>query len=156
VFDLTQNPPLSTGSVANGDGTYPAYLAVSGTTGFSANPGTNSIRVLDLVGLTAKNVPVGSSPYGVVAIPSLGQAFAANSGSDELTVINTAGTPTALTPTVPTGDVPDAIAVGPDQQTAVVANEGEGTVSIFHVNQPPQNTVPGAQSPASLYSCQNE
>jgi hypothetical protein len=42
--------------------------------------------------------------------------------------------------------VPDAIAVSPDQQTAVVSNEGEGTVSIFHVNQPPANTLPGAQS----------
>jgi YVTN family beta-propeller protein len=146
VFDLTQNPPVSTGSVLNGDGTYPAYLSVTGTTGYSANPGTNSIRVLDLTALTATNVPVGSSPYGVLALPSLGQVFAANSGSDDLTVIDTGGAPTALTPTVATGDVPDAIAAGPDQQTVVVSNEGEGTVSIFHVNQPPQNTVPGAQS----------
>jgi DNA-binding beta-propeller fold protein YncE len=82
----------------------------------------------------------------VVALPSLGEAFAANSGSDDLTVIDTAGAPTALAATVATGDVPDAIAVDPDQQTAVVSNEGEGTVSIFHVNQPPQNTLPGAQS----------
>jgi YVTN family beta-propeller protein len=146
VFDPTQNPPVSTGSVLNGTDSFPAYLAVAGTTGFSANPGTNSIRVLDLTGLTATNVPVGSSPYGVVALPSLGQAFAANSGSDDLTVIDTAGTPTALAQTVATGDVPDAIAVSPDQQTAVVSNEGEGTVSIFHVNQPPTNTVPAAQS----------
>jgi YVTN family beta-propeller protein len=146
VFDLTQSPPLSTGSVLNGDDTFPAYLAVAGTTGFSANPGTDSVRVLDLSALTATNVPVGSSPYGVVALPSLGQAFAANSGSDDLTVIDTAGPPTALAPTVATGDVPDAIAVSPDQQTAVVSNKREGTVSIFHVNQPPQNTVPGGQS----------
>jgi YVTN family beta-propeller protein len=146
VFDLTQNPPLSTGSVLNGAGSFPAYLAVWGTTGYSANPGTNSIRVLDLVALTATNVPVGTSPYGVVALPSLGEAFAANSGSDDLTVIDTAGTPTALAQTVATGDVPNAIAVSPDQQTVVVSNEGEGTVSIFHVNQPPQVTLPGAQS----------
>jgi YVTN family beta-propeller protein len=146
VFDLTQSPPVSTGSVLNGADTFPAYLAVAGTTGFSANPGTNSIRVLDLAGLTATNVPVGTSPYGVVALPSLGEAFAANSGSDDLTVIDTAGAPTALAPTVATGDVPDAIAVSPDQQTAVVSNEGEGTVSIFHVNQAPQNTVPAGQS----------
>src|SRR5204863_892651 len=146
VFDLTQNPPLSTGSVLNGAGSFPAYLAVAGTTGYSANPGTNSIRVLDLTALTATNVPVGASPYGVVALPSLGEAFAANSGSDDVTVIDTAGAPTALAPTVAAGDVPDAIAVGPDQQTAVVSNEGEGTVSIFHVNQAPQITVPGGQS----------
>ena len=57
----------------------------------------------------------------------------ANSGSDSLTVINTSGAPTALAATVATGDVPDAIAVSPDQATAVVSNEGAGTVSIFHV-----------------------
>src|SRR5436190_18349511 len=62
VFDLTQNPPVSTGSVVNGAGTFPAYLAVAGTTGYSANPGTNSIRVLDLTALTATNVPVGTAP----------------------------------------------------------------------------------------------
>src|SRR5438477_2264767 len=146
VLDLTQNPPLSTGSVNNGAGTFPAYLAVAGATGYSANPGTNSIRVLDLSALTATNVPVGASPYGVVALPALKEAFAANSGSDDLTVIDTSSTPTALAPTVASGDVPDAIAVGPDQQTAVVSNEGEGTVSIFHVNQAPANTVPGGQS----------
>jgi hypothetical protein len=84
----------------------------------------------------------------VLALPSLGEAFAANSGTDDLTVIDTAGAgaPIALAPTVATGDVPDAIAVAPDQQTVVVSNEGEGTVSIFHVNQPPTNTLPGAQS----------
>ena len=147
VFDLTKSPPVSTGSVVNGAGSFPAYLSVAGTTGFSANPGTNSIRVLDLAALTATNVPVGSSPYGVVALPSLGEAFAANSGSDDLTVIDTAGAaPTALAPTVVTGNVPDAIAVSPDQRTVVVSNKGEGTVFIFHVNQPPQVTVPGAQS----------
>jgi YVTN family beta-propeller protein len=146
VFDLTQSPPVSTANVVNGTDTFPAYISVSGTTGYSANPGSNSIRVLDLTAFTATNVPVGTSPYGVVALPSLGQAFAANSGTDDLTVIDTSGTPTALAPTVATGDMPDAIAVSPNGQTAVVSNEGEGTVSIFHVNQPPANTVPGAQS----------
>src|SRR6185312_12618615 len=124
-FDLTQSPPVSTGSVLNGPGSFPAYLSVSGSTGFSANPGSNSIRVLDLVGLTATNVPVGASPFGVLALPSLGEVFAANSGSDDLTVIDTAGAPSALVPTVATGDVPDAIAASPDQQTVVVSNEGE-------------------------------
>ena len=101
MFELTQNPPLSTGSVVNGAGSFPAYLAVAGTTGYSANPGTNSIRVLDLTALTATNVPVGASPYGVVALPSLKEAFAANSGSDDVTVIDTAGAPTALAPCWP-------------------------------------------------------
>jgi YVTN family beta-propeller protein len=145
VFDLTQSPPVSTGSVVNGADTFPAYLSVSGTTGYSANPGTNSIRVLDLAALTATNVPVGSSPYGVVALPSLGEVFVTNSGSNTLTVIDTTAAPIVAF-TIATGTIPDAIALSPDQQSVVVSNEGEGTVSIFHVNQPPASTVRGAQT----------
>jgi YVTN family beta-propeller protein len=143
VFDLTQNPPVSTGSVLNGPGTFPAYLAVSGTTGYSANPGTNSIRVLDLTALTATNVPVGSTPYGVVALPALGEAFVTNSGSNTLTVIDTTAAP-AVAFTTTTGAIPDAIALSPDQQTVVVSNEGDSTVTIFHVDQAPAGTLPGA------------
>jgi YVTN family beta-propeller protein len=148
VFDLTQTPPLSTGNVLNGDDSFPAYLSVSGTTGYSANPGTNSIRVLDLTALTATNVPVGTSPYGVVALPSLGEVFVTNSGSNTLTVIDTTAAPIVAF-TIATGTIPDAIALSPDQQTVVVSNEGEGTVSIFHVNQPPASTVRAASGDAT-------
>ena len=46
-------------------------------------------------------------------------------------MIDTASTPSALTPTVPTGHTPDAIALSPDQQTAVVSNEGAGTIPLI-------------------------
>jgi len=145
VFDLTQNPPVTTGNVLNGADTFPAYLSVSGTTGYSANPGTNSIRVLDLTALTATNVPVGSSPYGVVFLPSLGEAFVTNSGSNTLSVIDTTAAPVVAF-TITTGAIPDAIALSPDQQTVVVSNEGDNTVSIFHVNQASAGPVGEAQT----------
>jgi YVTN family beta-propeller protein len=145
VFDLTQNPPVSTGSVLNGAGTFPAYLAVAGTTGFSANPGTNSIRVLDLQALTATNVPVGSLPYGVVAVPSMNEVFVTNSGSNTLTVIDTTAAPTVAF-TIATGAIPDAIALSSDQQAVVVSNEGDGTLTIFHVPPTPANALRAPQT----------
>src|SRR3954465_12462715 len=111
------------GGVRCGAGAFPAFCGVSGTTGFSANPGTNSVRVLDLTALTATNVPVGSSPYGVVALPSRGEVFVTNSGSNPLTVIDTTAAPIVAF-TIATGTIPDAIALSPDQQPVVVSNEG--------------------------------
>jgi polyvinyl alcohol dehydrogenase (cytochrome) len=141
VFNLTQNPPQLTGSITNGAGTFPAYLSVAGTTGYSANPGSDSIEVLDLSGSTGTAVPVGSRPFGVVAVPPLNEVLATNSGADDLSVIDTSAAPT-VTFTAATGKIPDAIEVGPNQQTVVVSNEGDNTVSIFHVNQTPASTGP--------------
>ena len=68
-----------------------------------------------------------------------------NSGSNTLSVIDTSAAP-AVAFTIPTGKIPDAIAQSPDQQTVVVSNEGDDTVTIFHVNQALANTVRGAQT----------
>ena len=68
-----------------------------------------------------------------------------NSGSNTLTVIDTTAAPTVAF-TIATGKIPDAIALSPDQQTVVVSNEGDDTVTIFHVNQALANTVRGAQT----------
>ena len=151
VVDLTADPPGTVGSATVG--TYPAYLAIDGTTGYVANatkggatPGT--VSVLDLSNpagpATAATIPVGSHPYGIATLPSLGLALATNSGDNDVSVINTSTD--AETTTVPVGTTPDAIAVTPDQTTAVVTNEGDNTVSILHVNQAPVNSVPGAGS----------
>ena len=68
-----------------------------------------------------------------------------NSGSNTRTVIDTTAAPTVAF-TIATGKIPDAIALSPDQQTVVVSNEGDDTVTIFHVNQALANTVRGAQT----------
>ena len=75
-----------------------------------------------------------------VAVNSAGAA-----GSNTLTVIDTTAAP-AVAFTIATGKIPDAVALSPDQKTVVVSNEGDNTVSIFHVNQAPASTVRGAQT----------
>jgi YVTN family beta-propeller protein len=147
AIDLTQSPPVVEPGFA-AVGVHPAYLSVAGSTGYVANPGSNSVSVLDLSQsplATSATVTVGSSPFGVAAVPSLKQVFATNSGSNNVSVIDTSAAPT-VDSTVGVGSVPVAVAVSPDHQTAVISNEGSDNVSIFHVNQPPVNTVPGAQT----------
>ncbi|MGH9277494.1 MAG: beta strand repeat-containing protein [Acidimicrobiales bacterium] len=146
VLDLTVSPPalLSSSTTV---GSFPAYVAVAGTTGYVANPGSNSVSVVNLAvspPTVTATVPVGTSDYGIVAQPSLNQVFVTNSGSNNLSVINT--TSNTAVGTFPTGTKPNAIALTPDGTTAVLSNQGSNTVSILHVNQKPVNTVPGAQT----------
>ena len=146
VLDLTVSPPslLSSSTVV---GAFPAYLAVANGTGYVANPGSNSVSVVDLSPspptVTATITGL-SANYGIVAQPSLGQVLITNSGSSDGRVMDV-GTG-ALVGTFPTGNKPNAIALTPDGQIAVFSNQGSNTVSVVHVNQAPVNTVPGAQS----------
>jgi YVTN family beta-propeller protein len=138
VIDLTSVPPSVTGHVTVG--TYPAYLAIEGTTGYVANatkgastPGT--VSVLNLSSSTnptvAHTVAVGSHPYGIALVPSLGEALVTNSGDGTVSVLDTS-TNSVLT-TIPVGATPDGIAVTPDQTRAVVANEGANSVSVVPI-----------------------
>src|SRR4051794_18944954 len=138
VVDLTQSPPAVTGNVVVGS--FPAYLSVAGSRAYVANPGSNSVSVLDLSQsppVSAGTVGVGTAPYGVLALPALGEVLATNSGSNTVSVIDTSSAPATVVSTVPVGTTPDAIAVSPDRGTVVVSNEASNNVSIFHVNQAP-------------------
>lgn len=146
VLDATVTPPtvLSTTTTV---GAFPAYMSVASSTGYVANPGSNTVSVVNLAvspPTVTATVPVGTADYGVVAQPSLGQVFVTNSGSNNGTVIDS-GTNTAVG-TFPTGTTPNAIVMTPDGSKAVFTNQGSDSVSVLHVNQKPVNTVPGAQN----------
>lgn len=138
VIDLTHSPAVVDGSAAVG--TYPAYLSVVGTSAFVANgtkgavvPGT--VSVVDVSSatspVTTHTIAVGSHPYGIAAIPSLGEALVSNSGSRSVTVLDTIND--SVLTTLAVGSTPDAVAVTPDQTTAVVSNEGDNTISVIPV-----------------------
>jgi YVTN family beta-propeller protein len=137
VVDLSSAPGRQVTSTRVG--TWPAYLSVAGGTAFVANatrggstPGT--VSELDLTTsppTVSHTIPVGAHPYGVAAVPSLGEVLATNSADGTVTVLD-AASGTALT-TFAVGRAPDAIAVTPDASTAVVSNEADDTISIFPV-----------------------
>jgi YVTN family beta-propeller protein len=151
--DLTGTNPTVSVTV----GTWPAYIALAGSIGYVANPGSNSVSVLDLSNTppTVTATPtVGTAPYGLAAAPaSLGEVFVSNSGSNNLSVIDTTSHAVVGSP-VHVGATPDAVAVTPNGTKMLVSNETDNTVSVLSVNQPPTVAVPGAQSvgqnPSSL------
>ncbi len=137
VVDLVPGPPAaeSTGLTV---GTYPAYIAVHGTTGYVANataqgatPGSVSVLNLATKTVTA-TISVGAHPYGIAAVPSLSEVLVANSGDNNMNVIDTTNNTVLATATL--GTTPDAVAVTPNQRTAIISNEGDNTVTIVRVN----------------------
>lgn len=148
-IDLAGSSPSFTGGVTVG--AYPAYISTTPFTGYVANADGGSVSLLDLSASPPTveqtiSVGTGSEPYGVVAVPSLSEAFVSDSGTNQVSVIDTFADPPDVVGTFPVGTTPDAIAVSPDTTTAVVANEGDGTATVLHVNQAPGISVPAVQT----------
>ncbi len=70
-----------------------------------------------------------------IARRGLRQQLRQRSPRNGLSVIDT--TTNTATGTVTVGSTPDAVAVTPDQTTALVTNEGDNTLTVLHVNQAP-------------------
>ena len=158
ALDLTTKPATQQGSAVVGNhpgvSPYPAYLAIDGTTGYVADatqsgPTPGTVSVVDFSNpnapSTTTTVSVGSHPYGISESPFLGEALVSNSGDGTMDVIDT-GTNTVIGSPVPVGTAPDAVAITPDQTTVLVTDEGDNTVRLLHINQPPAITVPGTQA----------
>lgn len=85
-----------------------------------------SVSSIDLSSGTTRNIAVGNNPGEVVVSADGRTAYAANQGSDTVSVIDvSSGTVTA---TVAVGKVPAGLALTPDGGTLWVANYTDGTV----------------------------
>ena len=88
---------------------------------------------------------IGATP----ATASPGRAYVSNSGSDTVTVIDTA-TNTVIT-VIPVGDRPRGLAVMPDGSRVFVANEGDDTVSVISTaSNTVVATVPVGRAPRAV------
>ncbi|MDF3145677.1 MULTISPECIES: beta-N-acetylglucosaminidase domain-containing protein [unclassified Streptomyces] len=85
-----------------------------------------SVSSLDLATGTTKDIAVGNNPGEVVVSADGRTAYAANQGSNTVSVIDVAGG--AVTATVAVGKVPAGLALTPDGGTLWVANYTDGTV----------------------------
>ncbi|HWF74386.1 MAG TPA: Ig-like domain-containing protein [Solirubrobacteraceae bacterium] len=135
----------TTGTVAVGS--LPANLSIAGSTGFATNPGSDSVSVLDMTPSppTVTATPtVGTAPYGIAGSSPLGEALVANSGSNNVGVLDSTTNALVGTPVI-VGSVPDDVVLTPDGTKTVVSNESDGTVTVLSVNQPPTLSVPGSQ-----------
>jgi YVTN family beta-propeller protein len=74
-------------------------------------------------------IPVGNTPWGVAATPDSHHVYVTNTGSNNVSVIDTAAN--TVVATVPVGSLPSGVAVTPDGKHAYVTNQSSNTVSVI-------------------------
>ncbi|MEU0943104.1 beta-N-acetylglucosaminidase domain-containing protein [Streptomyces canus] len=118
--------------VAEGTGILDRALPVQVTDGtgtphaLTANFSGASVSSIDLASGTTTNIAVGDNPGEVVVSADGRTAYAANQGSNTVSVIDV--TSGKVTATVAVGKVPAGLALTPDGDTLWVANYTDGTV----------------------------
>ena len=118
--------------VVSGTGILDRALPVQVTDGegalraLTANFSGASVSSIDLDSGTTRNIAVGANPGEIVVSADGRTAYAANQGSDTVSVIDVANG--AVTATVAVGRVPAGLALTPDGGTLWVANYTDGTV----------------------------
>ncbi|WP_452737173.1 beta-N-acetylglucosaminidase domain-containing protein [Streptomyces fulvoviolaceus] len=95
-------------------------------TALTANFSGASVSSIDLVSGKSTDIAVGNNPGEVVVSADGRTAYAANQGSNTVSVIDVAQG--KVTATVPVGHVPAGLALTPDGRTLWVANYTDGTV----------------------------
>jgi YVTN family beta-propeller protein len=94
-----------------------------------ANSADNTVTMIDGVSGRTITVNVGTNPDAIAVNPITNQIYVANSGSNNVSVINGATNQTISNITV--GMAPTAIAVNPVTNRIFVANSGDGTVTVI-------------------------
>ncbi|WP_449657594.1 beta-N-acetylglucosaminidase domain-containing protein [Streptomyces afghaniensis] len=118
--------------VVAGDGVLSRALPVQVTDGtgtpraLTANFSGASVSSVDLSSRKTTDIAVGANPGEVVTSADGRTAYAADQGSNTVSVIDVAQG--KVTATVPVGRVPAGLALTPDGRTLWVANYGDGTV----------------------------
>ncbi|MEU9898982.1 beta-N-acetylglucosaminidase domain-containing protein [Streptomyces phaeochromogenes] len=118
--------------VVSGDGLVGRAIPVRITDGggseraLTANFSGASVSSVDLASGASAEIPVGKNPGEVVVSPDGRTAYAANQGSDSVSVIDV---PTGkVTATIAVGDVPAGLALTPDGKTLWVADYSDDAV----------------------------
>ena len=73
---------------------------------------------------------LGSHPGDAAVTPNGNFVYVTNSGSNSVSVINTASN--SLTATIPVGSYPVGVAITPNGKYIYVANEGSNSVSVIN------------------------
>lgn len=93
--------------------------------------GSNIVHVYDLrKQKIIANIPLTSSPYGILAVPSLKDVYVGTGGNNQVAVIDENSL--QVTKYLQAGDTPDGIAYNAQTKQVFVSNENGGTVSVIN------------------------
>ncbi len=127
------NPPAHANGIPPGPvQSSPVALTLDGLGLVNVNPDANSITLFDVTTDTPvrlREIRVGQDPRSVAVHPSLARAYVANSGSENVSVVNlTTGN---VSSQIPVGSEPSAVALSPNGTRLYVANSSSNTLSVI-------------------------
>jgi YVTN family beta-propeller protein len=100
--------------------------------GYVSNTGSSNVAVFDKkLGQIVGVIPVGKGPAGMALDQGSRKAYVANSGDDEIEVIDITGDEVTNRIRLITGDRPQELALTPDGRTLLSVNPGSNTVSFI-------------------------
>jgi 6-phosphogluconolactonase (cycloisomerase 2 family) len=144
--------PIGTGTIAAGTNPISVTIDPLGRFAFVANKGGSDVSAYTInsstgallqincgsgAGCNVKNFTAGTTPQSVTVDPSGKYAYAANSGSNDVSAFGinpTTGALAAIGTAVPAGTTPQSITVDPSGKYAYVANSVSNDVSAFGIN----------------------
>jgi YVTN family beta-propeller protein len=94
-------------------------------------------------------IPVGQYPWDVALTPDGRHAYITNTGSDSVSVIDTASN--TITATIPVDQGPEGVALAPDGRRAYITNTGSDSVSVIDTaSNTITATISAGQSPEGV------
>ncbi|MET0312833.1 MAG: YncE family protein [Hansschlegelia sp.] len=119
----------STGSVAIGKAPAGLALDVKHSRAYSANRESDSVSVVDLKTMTAREIKVGRAPFALGLSPDGARLFVANVRSGDLSVIDVLKDVEIAR--VPVGRMPYGVAVTPDGERIAVTLQEEAALVLL-------------------------
>lgn len=137
-------------------GTRLVAVAISGSTALVVNEDQDVIRLIDVnSGTEVAQIPVGSRPSNIIAVPNSNTAIATNGTSSDLSFIDIAQRRVVGSP-VTVGKDPRAVAI--NGRYAYVALGGDNAIGVVDTGVSPQRlltTVPVGKNPVAVVVAAN-
>jgi YVTN family beta-propeller protein len=134
VIDTAVDAVLANGTVNLGGAPNTAVFSPALNRLFITNSGTNTLASINAdpsspAYLAVTVIPVGTTPVGVTVLANGAKAYVANSGSNDVSVVN--ATSNTVVKTIPVGTLPVSIASAPDSSKVYVVNQTSQNTSII-------------------------
>jgi DNA-binding beta-propeller fold protein YncE len=138
VLPANPVPGGAVGDLQDVDGIREMAVTADGLRGYVTNPTTNTVTALDLLGATTlTRITVGLRPQGVAILPEPQRAYVANTGSNNLSVIDIDPASPAyhtVVKSITVEEGPIDVVVSPVGPRVYVLNQAAGSLSVIDAN----------------------
>ena len=143
-FSATSTPPPSVLTVSLPGDAVPVFAVQAAGGIYVAFSGHNKVGLVSTGNAFTGEIPVGTKPVALVALPNGSKVYSINKGSNNVSAINTSDN--TVSATISVGTTPVWGVASPDGARIFVLNQGDGTVSVIDTASDTVIPPPGVAS----------